>query len=129
MAFTKEELKQIGNVVVDVTTPMFEQVFERLDGVESRMSGLERDLSDFKSEVRQRFEKLEQKIDDQTMTIEDRLKNMNEDIEFLYKLTDMLDHGTPAEKKFAKLTIEKQVPILYRSLEAIAKKAGVQLPQ
>lgn len=54
---------------------------------------------------------------------------MEQDITFLYQLVEKLEHGTPAEKKFAKMTIEKQLPIMYRSLQAIAKKAGVELPQ
>ncbi len=143
MAFTKEEVKQIGDIVVEVTTPMFEMVIEKIGGLETRMDGLEtrmdgleirmsnqeRETSDLRSEIRHKFELLEQKLDDQTLTIQERLGYMEQDITYLYQLVDKMEHGTPAEKKFAKMTIEKQLPIMYRSLQAIAKKAGVELPQ
>ena len=154
MAFTKEEVTQIGDIVVEVTTPMFEHVIEtlggridrvelRLDGVESELHDLQSEFSnlqsefsnfqsefrDLKSETRSKFAALEQKLDDQTLTIQERLGYMEQDITFLYQLVEKLEHGTPAEKKFAKMTIEKQLPIMYRSLQAIAKKAGVELPQ
>ncbi len=140
MTLTKADIKQVGEIVVEVTTPMFEHVIEvlsermdgldgRMDKLEGRMDGLESELRDFKTETRTRFTALEQKIDDQTLSIKERLDNMNEDIEYLYKLVDILEHGTPAEKQFAKLTIEKQVPLLFRSLKTIAKKAGVELPK
>ncbi len=136
MAFTKEELKQIGDVVVEVTMPMFEQIFERfggvdarLDGIDARLDRVEGELRDFKDETRSRFTALEQKLDEQTLTIQERLDNMQEDVEYLYKLADKLENGTPVEKQIARMTIEKQVPLLFRSLEIIAKKAGVPLPK
>lgn len=147
MAFTKDEIKQIGNVVVEVTTPMFDHVIDvlsqRMDGIDSRIDGLENrmekfddrvgslseELREFKAETRAKFAVLEQKLDEQTISIRERLDSVNEDIEYLYKLVDVLEHGTPAEKQFAKLTIEKQVPLLFRSLKTIAKKAGVELPK
>lgn len=104
-------------------------VESRLDGVESRLGGLESEFRSFKAETRSKFSALEERLEDQTLTIQERLGHMEHDITFLYKLVDKMEHGTPAEKKFAKLTIEKQVPVMYRSLQAIAKKAGVELPQ
>ncbi len=143
MAFSKDELDQLQNMmvstIVDVVGPMFVQQTEelggRIDRVEGRMDGLETGLADFQakteqhfSSIEQRLRELNQKIDDQTATLKDRIENMSEDIDLLAQLATKLDNGTKAERDFAKLTLEHQVPILFRQLQAIAKKAGVKLP-
>lgn len=146
MALSKDDLQQIRDVVIEVVAPMFEYQTEylggRMDGLETRMDGLETrmvgiesrmDKSEktsetFRHEVNVRFRALEEKLDEQTLTIQERIENISEDIDLLFELSRKYEAGTEQEKEFMRLTIERQVPILYRSLETIAKKAGVKLP-
>ena len=139
---TQDDLTLIKQAVVDTTAPMFEMVFERFDGLEGRMDrlegrmdGLENELYSFKISVEgrfvdidQRLRELGQKIDDQTATLQERIESISEDIDLLAKLTTKLEKGTVAEREFARLTLDHQVPILFRQLQTIAKKAGIKLP-
>lgn len=153
MALTKEDIELIRQVIVETVAPMFEFQTEelggridklearmdslehrmeslehRMDSLENRVGKLEKSFENFRYEVDQRFRALEEKLDDQTLTIKDHLENIREDIDLLFALVRKYEHGTPEQQEFMKLTVERQVPILYRSLEAIAKKAGVSLP-
>ncbi len=146
---TQDDLKLIKQAVVDTTAPMFEMVFGRFDGLEGRMDklegrmnglegrmdGLEKEFQSFKIyvegrfvDIEQRLRELNQKIDDQTATFQERIENISEDIDLLAKLSTKLEKGTAAEREFAQLTLDHQVPILFRQLQTIAKKAGIKLP-
>jgi len=106
----------------------------RMGSLEGRMDGLENEFHSFKVYVEGRFvdidhrlRELSQKIDDQTATLQERIENMSEDIDLLSRLAAKLDSDNKAESDFARLTIDHQVPILFRQLQAIAKKAGIDL--
>ena len=113
---------------MDSLEARMESLEHRIDSLETRVGKLEKSFENFRYEVDQRFRALEEKLDDQTLTIKDHLENIREDIDLLFALVRKYEHGTPQQKEFMKLTVERQVPILYRSLETVAKKAGVSLP-
>ncbi len=151
MALTKADIEQVGEVVAQVTMPMFEMILDRLDGhdqefvsiserfaqidgrfaqIDERFDKLENELTDFKSETRTKFATLEQKIDDVSFdisSIKRQLDNMDQDIQFLYKLAEKLETGTPAEQKFAKTTIENQLKVINRNVQRLAKQTGTTL--
>ena len=151
MALTKADIEQVGEVVAQVTMPMFEMILDRLDGhdqefvsiserfaqidgrfaqIDERFNKLENELTDFKSETRTKFATLEQKIDDVSFdisSIKRQLDNMDQDIQFLYKLAEKLETGTPAEQKFAKTTIENQLKVINRNVQRLAKQTGTTL--
>ncbi len=151
MALTKADVEQVGEVVAQVTMPMFEMILDRLDGhdqefvsiserfaqidgrfaqIDERFDKLENELTDFKSETRTKFATLEQKIDDVSFdisSIKRQLDNMDQDIQFLYKLAEKLETGTPAEQKFAKTTIENQLKVINRNVQRLAKQTGTTL--
>ena len=151
MALTKADVEQVGEVVAQVTMPMFEMILDRLDGhdqefvsiserfaqidgrfaqIDERFNKLENELTDFKSETRTKFATLEQKIDDVSFdisSIKRQLDNMDQDIQFLYKLAEKLETGTPAEQKFAKTTIENQLKVINRNVQRLAKQTGTTL--
>lgn len=130
MALTKDDLAQIRDVVVDVVTPMFEYLGARMDSLETRMDSLEHNLEDFKYEVSKRFRALEEKVENLDNSLSERLENVIEDVNLLASLVDRMQQEriSPAEKAFLKLTVEKQVPIVYRALEKIAHESGIPLP-
>ena len=134
MALTKEDLKLVGEVVVEVTAPMFEMIFERfdklesrMDKLESRMDTLEREFRDFKSYVSARLAALEEKIDLLQEEHVSRFENIDEDIRMLYRLVDKLEHGTKSEKLFAKKTIIKHLPAIHKAVTLIAKEYDIKL--
>ena len=158
MALTKADIEQVGEVVAQVTMPMFEMILDRLDGhdqefvsiserfaqidgrfaqidgrfaqIDERFDKLENELTDFKSETRTKFATLEQKIDDvafDVSSVKRQLDGMDQDIQFLYKLAEKLETGTPAEQKFAKTTIENQLKVINRNVQRLAKQTGTTL--
>jgi len=118
MALTKDDLKQIGEVVVEVTAPMFEEVYGRFDKSE-------KELQDFKHETHHRLSSIEQRLD----TIESKLDGLDEDIRALYKLVDQLQKAKGKDKKFLKLNAEKRVLKAYQDFQAAAKELGISLPK
>lgn len=148
MTLTKDDLRQIGDVVIEVTSPMFEHVVERIDGVERRLDGvetrldgvekrldsvetrlgsLERELRDFKSEVRSKLSALEERIGTVEYTYAYRFDNVEDDIRLLYRLVEKLEHGTKAEKQFAEEAIVEHLPAIHKALVLIAKKHKINL--
>ena len=145
MAFTTEEVRQIGDIVVEVTTPMFEHVIEtldrRIDGVESRLDGvesrldsveshlttLESEFRDFKEETRSKFAVLEEKIDRIEQLHLDRFENVEDDVRHLYHLVNKLENGTKEEKQFAESAIIDHLPAIYKAITLLAKKHHIEL--
>ena len=150
MTLTKDDIRQIGEVVVEVTSPMFESLGERIDKLEVRMDGLEvrmdklefrmdslensmsnleQELSDFKSEVRTRFSTLEERINHMVAKNQNIFDNIDEDIRFIYQLIEKLEKGSAAEKEFAKETIIEHLPAIYKAVILVAKDLKVPLPK
>ncbi len=133
MALTKNDLKQIGQVVVEVTAPMFEQVYERFDSVETNLNtkidSVEKSLTTrvdkFEHETHHYLSGIEQRLD----TIESKLDGLDEDIRSLYKLVDQLKKSQGNDKKFLKLDVEQKILRLHADLLSTAKQAGVSLPK
>lgn len=142
MSLTKDDIKQIGEIVVEVTSPMFEMVFarfdrlegrmgnleSRMDSLENRVSGLENEFRDFKAETRSRLAVLEQKIDDLTASHSARFENVEDDIRLIYKLVNKLENGTKEEKLFAKQTVVKHLPAIYKAIVLVAREQKITLP-
>jgi predicted nuclease with TOPRIM domain len=101
----------------------------RMDGLEGRMSALEREFRDFKSYVGARFDTLESRLDSVESNHVNRFDNVEEDIRLLYRLVDKLEHGNKKEKAFAKETIVKHLPAIYRAVLLVAKDLDVKLPE
>ena len=157
MTLTKDDIRQIGEVVVEVTSPMFESLGERMDKLEVRMDGLEvrmdglevrmdklefrmdslensmsnleQELSDFKSEVRTRFSTLEERINHMVAKNQNIFDNIDEDIRFIYQLIEKHEKGSAAEKEFAKETIIEHLPAIYKAVILVAKDLKVPLPK
>ncbi len=136
MALTKDDIRQIGEIVVEVTSPMFETLGERISGVEGRMEGLEgrmdnleHELRDFKSEVRTRLSTLEARIDHLATKNQNIFDNIDADIRFIYTLIEKLEKGSATEKKFAKQTIVEHLPAIYKAVVLVAKDLNVPLPK
>lgn len=139
MALTKDDLKQIGQVVVAVTSPMFEDIIVRIDGVENRLDGVEgrlekvegrlekveNSLDSFKNETHHRLSALEKSSE----IIERKIDMLDEDVKSLYKLIDRIEKTQTGDKKFLQLDLEQKVLRLYRELQATAKQAGISLPR
>ena len=143
MTLTKDDIRQIGEIVVEVTSPMFEGLGERISGVEGRMEGLEgrmeglegrmdnleHEFRDFKSEVRTRFSTLESRIDHINTKNQNIFDNIDEDIRFIYTLIEKLEKGSAVEKKIAKQTIVEHLPAIYKAVVLVAKDLKVPLPK
>lgn len=143
MTLTKDDIRQIGEIVVEVTSPMFETLGERISGVEGkvgglegrmeglegRMDSLEHELRDFKSEVRTRLSTLEARIDHLATKNQNIFDNIDGDIRFIYTLIEKLEKGSATEKKFAKQTIVEHLPAIYKAVVLVAKDLNVPLPK
>ena len=143
MTLTKDDIRQIGEIVVEVTSPMFEGLGERISGVEGQMGGLqgrmeglegrmdnlEHEFRDFKSEVRTRFSTLESRIDHINTKNQNIFDNIDEDIRFIYTLIEKLEKGSAVEKKIAKQTIVEHLPAIYKAVVLVAKDLKVPLPK
>ena len=129
MAPTKDDLRQIGEVVVEVTAPMFEDLSDRVLGLENRVGSLELELKDFKSEVRTKLSTLEERIDHLPIRSRSIFDNIDEDVRFIYQLIEKLEKGSVAEKKFAKDTLVEHLPTIYKAVVLVAKDLNVKLPK
>lgn len=136
MTLTKDDIRLIGEIVVEVTAPMFEELGgrisnleDRVSSLEDRMSSLELELKDFKSEVRTRLSSLEERIDHMSSKNQNIFNNIDEDIRFIYHLIEKLEKGSAAEKKFAKQTIVEHLPAIYKAVVLVAKDLNVPLPK
>lgn len=141
MSLTQDDIKQIGAIVVEVTTPMFEMLGSKIDNLEGRMDvlegrmdtldgrmdSLENELRDFKAEVRTRLATLEEKIDRLEASHTNRFENVEDDVQMLYTLVNKLEHGTKEEKIFAEQTIVRHLPVIYKSVMILAKKHNISL--
>ncbi|TAH33316.1 hypothetical protein EYC58_01650 [Candidatus Saccharibacteria bacterium] len=134
MSLTKDDIQQIGAIVVEVTTPMFEMLGGKIDNLEGRMGSLEgrmdsleNELRDFKAEVRTSLATLEEKIDRLEASHTNRFENVEDDVQMLYTLVNKLEHGTKEEKIFAEQTIVRHLPAIYKSVMIIAKKHNISL--
>ena len=134
MSLTKDDIQQIGAIVVEVTTPMFEMLGGKIDNLEGRMGSLEgrmdsleNELRDFKAEVRTRLATLEEKIDRLEASHTNRFENVEDDVQMLYTLVNKLEHGTKEEKIFAEQTIVRHLPVIYKSVMILAKKHNISL--
>lgn len=139
-------MNRLKDEIIEAVGAMFvtqsEQFNERMDGLEGRMEGLEdrmgsledrtggleREFHDFKTYVRKRFDDLEARIDNLETKYTDRFDNVEEDIRLLYRLIDKLEHGNKEEKAFAKETIVKHLPAIYKAVLLVAKDLDVKLP-
>lgn len=143
MTLTKDDIRQIGEIVVEVTSPMFETLGERISGVEGkvgglegrmeglegRMDSLEHELRDLKSEVRTRLSTLEARIDHLATKNQNIFDNIDADIRSIYTLIEKLEKGSATEKKFAKQTIVEHLPAIYKAVVLVAKDLNVPLPK
>ncbi len=134
MSLTKDDIQQIGAIVVEVTTPMFEMLGGKIDNLEGRMGSLEgrmdsleNELRDFKAEVRTSLATLEEKIDRLEASQTNRFENVEDDVQMLYTLVNKLEHGTKEEKIFAEQTIVRHLPVIYKSVMILAKKHNISL--
>lgn len=134
MSLTKDDIQQIGAIVVEVTTPMFEMLGGKIDNLEGRMGSLEgrmdsleNELRDFKAEVRTSLATLEEKIDRLEASHTNRFENVEDDVQMLYTLVNKLEHGTKEEKIFAEQTIVRHLPVIYKSVMILAKKHNISL--
>lgn len=134
MSLTQDDIKQIGAIVVEVTTPMFEMLGGKIDNLEGRMGSLEgrmdsleNELRDFKAEVRTSLATLEEKIDRLEASHTNRFENVEDDVQMLYTLVNKLEHGTKEEKIFAEQTIVRHLPVIYKSVMILAKKHNISL--
>ena len=148
MSLTKDDIKQIGQIVVEVTSPMFEQMGERFDRVEtelhdfkremtdfkhemtdfkSEMTDFKHEMTDFKSEIRTKLATLEAKIDRIATSHTDRFENVEDDVHMLYTLVRKLEHGNKEEKLFAEKTIVQHLPAIHKAIMIIAKKNNISL--
>lgn len=134
MSLTKDDIQQIGAIVVEVTTPMFEMLGGKIDNLEGRMGSLEgrmdsleNELRDFKAEVRTSLATLKEKIDRLEASHTNRFENVEDDVQMLYTLVNKLEHGTKEEKIFAEQTIVRHLPVIYKSVMILAKKHNISL--
>lgn len=127
MSLTKDDIQQIGAIVVEVTAPMFEQMGERFDRLETELHDFKAEMNDFKAEVRTKLATLEEKIDRIESSHTDRFENVEDDVQMLYTLVNKLEHGTKEEKIFAEQTIVRHLPVIYKSVMIIAKKHNISL--
>lgn len=143
MALTDEDLTKIQALIA----PMFEYQTEymdgrfsaletRMDGLETRVGGLEnavtkldRDFNSFRYEVDARFKALEAKLDDIHASLQSQIENLREDVDLLFKLVGRYSDGTPEQQAFVGMTVEKQVPVMYKLIVKIARENNIKLPK
>lgn len=141
MGLTQDDIKQIGQIVIEVTSPMFEQMGGRFDKLETELDDFKAEMTDFKTEMidfkhemmdfkaetRTKLAVLEEKIDRIEVSHIDRFENVEDDVQMLYTLVNKLEHGTKEEKIFAEQTIVRHLPVIYKSVMIIAKKHNISL--
>jgi len=102
-----------------------DQMDGRLDNIDGRLDRQERTTQELQTEVRAGFAAVNKRLDD----LSGKVEALESDIKELYEITVRLEHGTVADRKFAKLSLEKKLLTLNAELLAAAKQAGITLPR
>lgn len=130
MALTKQDLEAIQgivqNTVVDITAPMFEQVFQRFDALDERMDRFEKTQNkhtELHHSHSQRLTQIETRLD----SIEGRIEALEADIKELYLLVEKMEKSQKP-KGYDKLSLEKKLITTHSMVMEIAKKYGINLP-
>jgi uncharacterized coiled-coil protein SlyX len=157
MSLTATDKKEIRAMMVDTVTsaleeivvPRFEGLEGRMDGLESRMDGLENKMSslenrmdslenrmgkqerttnELRDELRASATSLHRRIDEVETNLTGKIEALENDIKEIYIMIAKLQTLPPAEKKFAKLSLEQKILQSHARIASIAKQAGVTLP-
>jgi predicted nuclease with TOPRIM domain len=132
MSLTKQDLTDIRTVVLDaleaVVEPRFDALEGRMDNVEGGLDKVEGGLQGLEREqatTNQRLSSLEQKVDN----LDGRLEALENDIKALYEMTPPSARQTHvASPSYKKLSQQDKLVVLNQELLALAKAAGVSLP-
>jgi hypothetical protein len=94
------------------------------------MSLTQSDLQQVRTVVREELEStIAVRIDPRFDTLEGNIEALNNDIKDIYKMISELQKLTRQVAHFEKYDLEQKILSSYKNIVAIAKEAGVTLPQ
>ncbi len=156
MSLTAQDKKEMREMMLDtvslaleqIVIPRFENLEDKVDGLEGRMdrqaqaanelrgevrelrsemNGLRSEMNELRDEQRSTASSLHRRIDEVEGSLSSKITMLEDDIKEIYKMLDKLQKLSPAERAFAKLSIEQKVLQTEAQIAVVAKEAGVKL--